>query len=414
MSGVTNIYSQAQENIYTNNLGKANQKEEGQFKALNISATQDVDPSTKDDECASVFKAEKDANKAQKTKSKEDNKNRLNALQKIKENQNINEQDQRSHRISKATEKMLESIGKFVSKNLSETIQERSQKLFDGSEKAYEECFEALKKAIASEEIAKAIGRFKDVPEQHNALQIYIQVRERELAELKKLLQNLPSEKELGAQTKQQDQELLQKQIQELEKALNNIKKAQGDLMARHGARIEDSYKLAPLLREVSAFYPNGTPLPPKTLCALILDQILPLKGDAEKTFACLMQGLGLNLSNGANIDIERFKHNLKIIASCLTQELQSCPNTAIAAAILNTLRNLQKIDTIQKLNAGLIALLAEILYFKDKKSKLKDKSADKSEKKKTDNFEDEKSNKADKKSDNTKNKNTNFLDTTS
>ena len=406
---------------YMDSAKEVSESTKGQFAAQEVTVSQDVDPTTKDDECASVFQAEKNTKKAQKKKDREGSKAKLNALQKAKENQNIQEQDQRNRRISKATEKMLESISKFVSKNLSGAIQERSQKLFDGSEKAYKECFEALKQSRTPDEITKSLGRFNDIAEQHNALQIYIQVRERELSELKKLLQNLPSEKEVGAQAKQEDEAALQKQIQELEKSLDDIKKSQTDLMAKHGARIEDSYKLAPLLRQISAVYTNETTLPPKTLCALILDQVLPLKGYNEKTFACLIQGLGLNLSNGTDVDITHFKQNLKIIESCLTQELQSCPNTAIAAAILNMLRNLQKIDTIQKLNAGLIALLAEILYLKDKKDDRKNKRTNNPEDKKADNLE-ESTNNDKNENDNDlngktippKNKNANLSETTS
>ena len=368
MSGVSNVSTQPQGNIYPSDLEKANQKEEGQFKALNINATQDVDPSTKDDECASVFKAEKDANKAQKTKSKEDNKNRLNALQKIKENQNINEQDQRSHRISKATEKMLESISKFVSKNLSETIQERSQKLFDGSEEAYQKCFEeleqaTLEKACTPDKIAKTIGQFEDIAEQHNALQIVIDVWERKLTNLKGLAKSLSSEKEVDAQSRQQDQEALQQQIAELEHNLDTIKQVQTDLMARNGARIEDSYTLAPLLREATAHYTHDITLPPKSFNALILDVILPLRGDPAKTFDCLTQSLieGLAPSSGSAID--HFTHNMDVVKTCLTQELQCCPDKAVATAILNTLRGIQKLGTVQDLNVGLVTKLFTIVF---------------------------------------------------
>ena len=416
--------SSSQVQMDSNYLGTTNEVSgttKGQFAAQEVAVSQEVDPSTKDDECASVFQAEKNTKKAQNKKDKEGNKTKLNAIQKAKENQNIQEQDQRNRRITKNTENLLKSIGQFVSKNLSGTIQERSQKLFAGSEKAYQECFEALKQARTPNEISKAFGRFNDVAEQHNALQIYVQVRERELTELKKLLQNLPSGKDVDTQAKQQDEAALKEQIQELEKALDTIKKAQTDLMAQHGARIEDSYKLAPLLRETTAHYTHDITLPPKALCALILDQILPLKGDNAKTFDCLLQGLNLNLSNGADTDIAHFKQNLKIIESCLTQELQSCPNIAISAAILNMLRNLQKIDTIQLLNAGLISLLAEILYSKDKKADRKNKQNTHSEEEATDNLNEndnnikkENGNNLDRKASLPKNKNNNPLNTPS
>ena len=133
---------------YMDSAKEVSESTKGQFAAQEVTVSQDVDPTTKDDECASVFQAEKNTKKAQKKKDKEGSKAKLNALQKAKENQNINEQDQRGRRISKTTEKRLASLGQFTSKDLSGTIQERSQKLFDGKEKEYQECFDELDLAV--------------------------------------------------------------------------------------------------------------------------------------------------------------------------------------------------------------------------------------------------------------------------
>ena len=162
---------------YLDSTKEVSETAKGQFAAQEVVASTDVDPTTKDDECASVFQAEKNTKKTQKKKDKEGNKTKLNALQKAKENQNIQEQDQRNRRITKNTERLLHSISQFVSKDLSGTIQERSQKLFDGSEKAYQDCFEELdlavrQKTCTPDKIAKTIERFEDIAEQHNALQI--------------------------------------------------------------------------------------------------------------------------------------------------------------------------------------------------------------------------------------------------
>lgn len=362
MSGVTNIYSQAQENIYTDNLGKTNQTEKGQFNNQNITATQNVDASTKDDECLSELNS---AKKAQQEKKKQDKKRgeKLNAVQETAKRKAINEQDQRSRRISKNTAMRLASMNQSISRDLSETIQERSGKLFDGSEEAYQKCFNeldqaTLEKACTSDKIAKAIGQFEDVAEQHNALQIVIEVWERKLTNLKGLAQSLSSEKELDAQAKQQDQEALQQQIQELEKALSNVKKAQGNLMEKNDARIKDSYILAPLLREVNSHYNHNITLPPKTFNAFILDKFLPLGSDPAKAFDCLIQTFIEGLAPTPGSAIEHFKHNIEIVKTCLTQELQCCPDKNIATAILNSLRGAQKLETVEKINENLVLLL--------------------------------------------------------
>ncbi|MGX8716658.1 MAG: hypothetical protein ACSW8C_01555 [bacterium] len=352
---------------YIGSASEISETAKGQLGAQEVIASTDVDPTTKDDECASVFQAEKNTKKAQKKKDKEKSKTKLNELQKIKENQNINEQDQRNRRITKNTAMQLASISQLVSRDLSETIQERSQKLFDGSEKTYQKCFEeleqaTLEKTCTPDKIAKTIGQLEDIAEQHNALQIIIDVWERKLTNLKGLAQSLPTEKELDAEARQQDQEALQQQIAELENNLDTVKQVQTDLMARNGARIEDSYTLAPLLREATAHYTHDITLPPKSFNELILDKILPLRGDPAKTFDCLTQSLieGLNPSSGSAI--EHFTHNVDVVKTCLTQELQCCPDKAVATAILNTLRGVQKLGTVQDLNVSLVTKLSTVV----------------------------------------------------
>lgn len=354
-------------------LGSANEISEtakGQLGSQEVLASTDVDPTTKDDECASVFQAEKNTKKAQKKKDKEGTRAKLSELQKAKESQNINEQDQRNRRITKNTAMRLASIGQLVSRDLSETIQERSQKLFDGSEEAYQKCFEALEqatleKSCTPDKIAKTIAQFEDIAEQHNALQIIIDVWERKLTNLKSLAQSLPTEKELDAQARQQDQEALQQQIAELEHNLDTLQQVQTDLMARNGARIEDSYTLAPLLREATAHYTHDITLPPKSFNALILDKILPLRGDPAKTFDCLTQGLIEGLATSSGPAIDHFSHNLDVIKTCLTQELQCCPDKAISTAILNTIRGVEKFGTVQELNTGLVTKLSTVVSMK-------------------------------------------------
>jgi chromosome segregation ATPase len=342
---------------------------------VNIDNSNNVDASTKDDEVASAFKSEENTAKKNKEKKEEEaQKNRINATQKTANTKNVNHQDQRNRRVSKSTQLRLQIISEFASKDLSETITERSGKLFEGSEEAYKGCFEELdqansRKNCTPDTVAKAINRFDDIAEKHNALQITVDVWERKLARLKDDLKNLRNKKESNPQAQaqsQRDQEYIQGQIEELEKNINTVQEAQINLMAEHGDRIEDSYKLAPLLREV--FSQNGalkeSGLTPKSFNALILDKVLPLKGDLVKTFECLTHGLIEELPPSSGSPIEQFKNNLDILKRCLSQELSSCPDESISAAILNSIRSTEKLETIQIANLILITKLSSVVSY--------------------------------------------------
>lgn len=342
---------------------------------VNIDNGNNVDASTKDDEVASAIKSEENTAKKNKEKKEEEaQKNRINATQKTANTKNVNHQDQRNRRVSKSTQLRLQIISEFASKDLSNTITERSGKLFEGSEEAYNGCFEELDQANAQRNctpntVAKAINRFNDVAEKHNALQITIDVWERKLARLKDDLKNLRNKKESNPQAQaqsQRDQEYVQGLIEELEQDINTVQKAQSDLMVEHGDRIEDSYKLAPLLREV--FSKNGalkeSGVTPKSFNALILDKVLPLKGDLVNTFECLTHGLIEELPPSSGSPIEQFKNNLDILKRCLSQELNSCHDKSISAAILNSIRSTEKVETIQIANLILISKLASVISY--------------------------------------------------
>ena len=327
-----------------------------------------------DDEGLAKYEADKNEAKENEKKDKEERKNGINALEEVKKDQAADEEDSRSRILSKTAKFRLQLINEFVSKDLSNTIPERSEKLFEGSEEAYNGCFEELDQANAQRNctpntVAKAINRFNDVAEKHNALQITVDVWERKLARLKDELKNLRNKKESNPQAQaqsQRDQEYVQGLIEELEKNINTVQKAQSDLMVEHGDRIEDSYKLAPLLREVfsqnDALKKSG--LTPKSVNALILDKVLPLKGDLVKTFECLTHGLIEELPPSSGSPIEQFKNNLDILKRCLSQELNSCPDKSISAAILNSIRSTEKLATIQIANLILISKLASVVSY--------------------------------------------------
>ena len=307
----------------------------GQLDSQTIQASSDVDASTKDDEVMSSFQAE--------------------------DSKKVNEQDHRSKRISKQVENRLNVINNTTNQDLQSTIEKRSDSLFSGSEQKYSECFDSLDKAhmkqgLNSNDIEDALKKFNDVAEQHNALQIIKDVWERKLSNLKKLAQEVKSPEKNDNDEKSfnnQDYGQLQKQIEQLENSLDVLSDSQDKIMLTHGNRIEDSYKLAPLLRETTAHFTHDITLPPKDFNALLLDKILPLKGDILQTFDCLTQGFIENLSKndtGRNA-IGHFKDNISIIKKCLNNELKCCPDPQIASAVLNACRSAEKLESIHELH---------------------------------------------------------------
>ena len=78
MAEISLSSSQVQmDNGYFSSANEVSESAKGQLGAQEVVASTDVDPTTKDDECASVFQAEKNTKKAQKKKDKEGSKARL-------------------------------------------------------------------------------------------------------------------------------------------------------------------------------------------------------------------------------------------------------------------------------------------------------------------------------------------------
>ena len=150
------------------------------------------------------------------------------------------------------------------------------------------------------------------------------------------------------------EREQIQQQIRALEAQIGELDKVRTQLLNKHGDRILDSYQLAPLLREVTAHFTHDVTLPPKDFNALILDKLLPLKGNPLQTFQLLTQNLidGFQDTKSA---FEHFSENLSVVTRCLTSELQSCPDPSIASAIVNACRTTEKLGTIQDLNVQLM-----------------------------------------------------------
>ncbi len=335
-------------------------KQVGQLDNQQIVANNDVDASTKDDECMSSFQAEKNQKKAVKKQKEKDI--RINHIQASKDVQKSQERDQRSKRLSRQTEARLQLINNHSSNDLKNTIQERSNALFLGSENKYQNYFETLEKAIMQKNcnkatISESLKIFDDVAEQHNALQITKDVFERKLSNLKELEESLHRQSK-DSQEYKDDYNLLHQQIKTLEESLDNISETQTKLMAMHGNRISDSYVLAPLIRETTAHFTHDIKLPPKDFNTLLLDKILPLKGDVIQTFNCLTEGFIEHLSGSTLSNknaIAHFKDNLFIVMTSLKHELKSCPDPQIASAIINACRSAEKLGTIQELNTQML-----------------------------------------------------------
>lgn len=375
MGSNVNLQSQGINQTYMNTVGDADgvstENQVGNLNGQNVAIDKSSDPTTKDDELASSIKAEKDTQKAIKEKKAKDDKNKkTNATQGAKATEHVNEQQQQGKRISKQTEARLTIINQNTNEDLQNTINQRSYSLFSGSEDKYRDCcnrFNALleKGANSPEAFEELLNTFDDVAEQHNALQITKDVWERKLTGLKTLAKET-KERAVGEDSKQsQEQEndykQLQQQIKKLEQNIENLNTVQDKLMLENGNRIEDSYKLAPLLREVTANLVHDIALPPKSFNEIILDKVLPLNGDPVKTFECLCENFIETNKTAKNIgeSISCFENNLFIIRECLKHELKTCPDAKVSFAIVNVCRTSEKLEAVNNENMMVVGFTA-------------------------------------------------------
>jgi len=199
---------------------------------------------------------------------------------------------------------------------------------------------------------------FEDSAEQHNALQIVLDVWERKLTQLEQFSEEM---KQVDKSTtySQDSQDHVNQQADNLKKSIKSIRSEQDRLMGIDRNRIEDSYVLAPLLRETTAHLTHSITLPPKDFNALILDKILPLKGDAMKVFDCLLGNLVEHFEDRRTA-VVHFSDNLSIVMKCLSSELKSCPEPSIASAIGNTCRTVEKLGTVQNINEQMVQRTAD------------------------------------------------------
>ena len=335
-------------------------QQKGKIDSQEVVANNEVDPSTKDDELMSGFQAEKKAEKEKRKHSKEEKlRTEIASLGKVKK---TGEKDQKNRKISRQAEARLKIIEQQKFQDLSRTIQERSQSLFSGSEQKYENFFQKLTelsqgKSLTRENIQSTFQQvgLEDVAEQHNALQIVCDVWNKRSSRLNSFSKERSQANDSDSQN---DYNFLNNQQQQLERQVQTLAEFQTQLMQNNGARIEDSYKLAPLLRETTAKLNSEITLPPKSFNALILDKILPSRGDPEKTFDLLIGNLVDNFSS-REAAFSLFEKNIEIISTCLTQELKSCPDVEISGAIANTLRSVQKAGSVYEQNVHLMNMIS-------------------------------------------------------
>lgn len=330
----------------------------GKFDTQVIQVSMEVDPTTKDDECMSGFLAQKFSRKEQQRKKTSSKQNLLNDVPETEDGEITREHEAYIKRVTRQTESRLSHIYSEILKDLKETIQERSYSLFSGSESKYEKFFKTLdrsaqQRTFQESTIQNALKEFEDVAEQHNALQIIRDVWERKLSALKNFSQELGTLPKKGEKNETEGQSVHQ-QIHQLETQLNELEKVQTQLMVQHGDRIRDSYQLAPLLREVTAHFTHDITLPPKDFNALILDQLLPLKGSPLQTFQLLTRALIDGFPDTKNACMH-FHENIDLVTTCLASELKSCPDPSIASAIVNACRTTEKLSTIQNVHVQML-----------------------------------------------------------
>ncbi|MDR1254790.1 MAG: hypothetical protein LBJ78_02030 [Puniceicoccales bacterium] len=370
----------------------------GNLGGDNVIASNDVDPSTKDDEMGSEIQSKKDATEA---KIKEGKRNKgtsaASRLEKPKESEKLNEQNKDVRRRSKEAELRQKSQARLGSH-----VSDRSGKLFDDeqSREKYEKYFNALDELSIDappSEFLKKVSGFTDVAEQHNALQVarqswteelaYLQGRQiadnqnpghhrsvqGELNEVNAKLDALGKDSSKLStkegvkekETLEAERDAISGRIKDLEAKLATLNKASGHLMDTQGARIDDSYRLAPELRKYADASPNKSlNSTPKDLNAIILDEILPSGKDMNKMFDVVVNKFLNDPSNRstAHSQIERFTANVWLIEQALTSELNNLKvidqygdSKDISKAIMDAIQGMRELASVCASNESML-----------------------------------------------------------
>ncbi|MDR0392976.1 MAG: hypothetical protein LBH52_01965 [Puniceicoccales bacterium] len=402
MSGDLNLNTQAAASAFMGGRLETAEgssvKQSGSFDGQTVTVSADVDPTTKDDEVMSNVKSEQETKKKQAKKAEKDTRKGLNSAvgeaNQVKSTEGAAEQNADVRRKQKEIAQRLE---KQSQERVEYNASDRSSKLFPESEEVYKQAFKALNELPANASpqtfLQNAFELFADVAEQHNAFQVAKQSWEDELAllqggqiadtqnpghyrsvqgQLKEVNDRLsalskdPSES--SAQEKedlQVERDVISARIAELEVKLATLNKASGRLMDTQGARITDSYRLAPELRKHAGTSPKAQLLDtPKDLNAIILDKILPFGKDLEKIFNSVSNEFFNDPANGSDThsQVERFTANLWLVETTLTNELNNLQSINqygdskdIAKAIMDSVQAMREMGSVFASNESML-----------------------------------------------------------
>lgn len=369
MDGNLNLYSQAAATTLVDPQERQSQKsaqveQTGTLGGLSVTfnANDEVDPTTKDDEMMSAFQAEKKAEQAKKDHAKRKGRGKNTPIEKVSKAIESEQTNQGKDAVKRIMQRI--ALARSDQPRFNYKLNERAQQLFPESLPQYKEAFEhlsTLNPGASPQAFLSAVAKtFNDIAEQHNALQVAIGIFSDEMAllaggeleDINQPGQRYPVSGRLSrissrleeikdAHTKEADEErenleiertLVQDRIDELKEKLSTLEEATGVLMDKEGARINDSYRLAPELREVLEVNKDLLGLrSSKDLNAIILDKILPLKGNQEQLFGIVMEELLDKVDENQKPDEQtpaakatRLTNNLEIIREVLSNELKN------------------------------------------------------------------------------------------
>jgi hypothetical protein len=397
MSDSLNLNTQAAASAF---MGEAREtsangsvKQEGNLNGLNVSVNADVDPTTKDDEVMSNVKSEQETKKSQAKKSEKETRKGLNsAVSQANQGKSTEGATEQNAHVKRMIKQINQRLEKQSQERVEYNASDRSNKLFPESEEVYKQAFDALNRlptnASPQTFLQNVFELFADVAEQHNSLQVAQQTWMDELAllqggqiadtqtpghhrsvksqlnEINDRLSALGKDSSAsGAQERenlQVERDVISARIAELEAKLATLNKASGHLMDTQGARISDSYRLAPELRKNAGTSPKVQSNTPKTLNAIILDKILPFGKDMGKMFNSVSNEFFNNPSNGSDThsQVESFIANLLLIEQALTSELNNLQSINqygdskdIAKSIMDSVQAIRELGSVFAIN---------------------------------------------------------------
>ncbi|MDR2397008.1 MAG: hypothetical protein LBD69_04105 [Puniceicoccales bacterium] len=369
----------------------------GSLDGQTVTVSADVDPTTKDDEVMSGVQSEQKTKKEQAKKAEKKTQKGLNSAvgetNQVKSTEGATEQNAYVKRMAKQISQRLE---KQSQERVEYNASDRSSKLFPESEEVYKQAFKALNELPANTSaqtfLQNVFELFADVAEQHNAFQVALQSWTEELAllqggqiadtqnpghyrsvqgRLREVNDRLSAlSKDPSASSSQEreglqvERDVISARIAELEAKLATLNKASGHLMDTQGARITDSYRLAPELRKNAGISPNRQLDTPKDLNAIILDKILPFGKDMGKLFNSVSNEFLNDPSNGGDThsQVEHFTANLWLIEKTLTNELNNLQSINqygdskdISKAIMDSIQAMRELGSVCASNESML-----------------------------------------------------------